>query len=222
MRGTGEPEKACLEETGGARLDELAADRLQKRVRHCRDPGRAEAAKPEERVREKGIAGEAPEKRPVVVVDGEHEAEMRERGDRVLRLEANGEAPVSPLPDARESRPARRLEDRGEDSVAEDTRRIASRPRARGERVGRPRNERRLEDHGADDSLATGRLPPSGAMNRSQRAGEETGASGKGLSQLVGGADTEVRDCAVSPDPFDTMGRAVRSERTVSVVRTLH
>ena len=134
------PEELGLEEARRLGLDQLAADGLEERVRDRRDAQGAQAALGVKQWAEHRVAREAAHELPVVVVDGEHEAEVVERSLRRLGVDADREGSVGALPHAGEGEPAAGLVDEREHAVAPDAGRIAShrgprRPASRAERV---------------------------------------------------------------------------------------
>ena len=169
----GEPQEPRLDPLGLARLHELAADRLQERVRYRRRPQRPQAVEEADRPAEQRIAGEALEKGRVVVVRGEHEAQALERLGGASALQPDAERPVGALPHAGERGLAAALEHEREDSVPEAPGGVAGGPRRERERVRRSREEGGLE------SQRVYTTPPAGRLSGPRRTNPIKRASGQ-------------------------------------------
>ena len=145
LRGDGQ--EAPLEPPCRARLDQLAAERLEERMRHRGDAERPHPLAQADRRPDERIVAELLDERRVRVVGGEHEAQRLDRGLRPV--DARLELPVRPLPHARGDRRAVDLVRERQDSVPKHPRGVASVACALGEGVGRTGLDRRLHRHEA-------------------------------------------------------------------------
>ena len=76
----GRADQVPLDREGALRFDQLPTDRPQERLGHGRGPQGAEAFQMANGLTEQRVVGEPADERAVVVVAGQHEAELRESG----------------------------------------------------------------------------------------------------------------------------------------------
>ena len=129
------------------RLDELAADGLEERVRHRCRPERAEPPQAADRPAEERIVGEPTHELAVVGVRSQDEPQALQGRLRALSLDRDGKGAVGTLVHARDRRPAVGHERDGQDPFPEVARRVALHACRKRERVRPARDNGRLEKH---------------------------------------------------------------------------
>lgn len=137
--GSGRSDDASLDLVRAPRLDQLAAERAQERMRDGVEPHRSQPGEPPDHVLQERVAREPSQERRMVVVEREHEAQALEP---VVARGSQDDAAVSALPRGSNAPTAKRG---GQQSVAEAAGRVSASRQS--ERVRTARLDDRL-DHG--------------------------------------------------------------------------